>query len=53
MRRSVGVARSDFPGLDENTLARIERGKVAKPHPATLRVIAKRLGVAVEELGRH
>jgi hypothetical protein len=53
LRLRSGVARSDFPGLDEKTLARIEREEVAKPHAKTLRTIARRLGVGVDELAAH
>lgn len=51
LRLSRGVPRSAFSGLDEKTLARIERGEVKRPRRATLSVIAKRLGVTVEGLG--
>ncbi len=47
----AGVGRGEFPGLDEKTLARIERGEVERPRRTTLARIAKRLGVAAEELG--
>lgn len=50
LRISRGVAREDFPGLDEKTLARIERGEVSRPHRRTMEAIAKRLRVTVEEL---
>ena len=43
--------RADFPGLDEKSLARIERGEVKRPQRATLETIAKKLAVTVEELG--
>jgi hypothetical protein len=51
LRLSRGVGRADFPGLDEKTVARIERGEVARPQRRTLKIIARRLGVAVEEIG--
>ena len=47
LRLARAVRRADFPGLDEKTLARIERGEVAKPQGTTLQIIAKRLGVTV------
>jgi hypothetical protein len=50
LRLARGVQRSEFPGLDEKTVARIERGEVERPQRATLQTIAKRLGVTVEEL---
>ncbi len=50
LRLMRGIGRGEFPGLDEKTLARIERGDVERPQRATLEVIAKRLGVPVGEL---
>lgn len=50
LRMQRQKTRQDFPGLDPKTLARIERGEVEKPHAETLRLIADRLGVKVEEL---
>lgn len=50
LRRSRGVGRADFPDLDEKTIARIERGEVSRPQRETLGIIARRLGVTVEEL---
>lgn len=51
LRIQKGVARSDFPGLTERTIARIERNEVARPHGTTLRTIADRLGVEPDEIG--
>jgi len=53
LRLQKKVARSDFPGLSEKTLARIERGEIVRDaiRPRTLAAIAKRLGVEVEEIG--
>ena len=45
LRIQKGVPRSGFPGISEKEIARIERGEVARPHAATLRAIASRLGV--------
>jgi transcriptional regulator with XRE-family HTH domain len=53
LRLMRGLARAEFPGLDEKSLARIERGEVERPRRATLEAIAKRLGVAVDELGEY
>jgi hypothetical protein len=53
LRLLRGVRRSDFPGLDAKTLARIERGDVGRPQRATLEVIAKRLRVTVESLEEY
>jgi DNA-binding XRE family transcriptional regulator len=50
LRKQRQLTRNDFPGVDPKTLARIERNEVSKPQGATLRSIAKRLGVSVEEL---
>jgi hypothetical protein len=50
LRMQRQLTRNDFPGLDPKTLARIERGEVAKPHAGTVRLISQRLGVAVDEL---
>jgi transcriptional regulator with XRE-family HTH domain len=47
------LTRSDFPGIDPKTLARIESNSSMKPHAATLRMIAERLGVAVDDLGSY
>jgi transcriptional regulator with XRE-family HTH domain len=44
------LTQRDFPGIPAKTLARIERGEVAKPHNDTLEAIAKQLGVLVEDL---
>jgi hypothetical protein len=51
LRKQRRLTRGDFPGLDPKTLARIERGEVAKPQSETRALIAKRLGVLPEELG--
>ena len=45
LRIQKGVPRSGFPGISEKEIARIERGEVSRPHAATLRAIADRLGV--------
>lgn len=45
LRLQKGVPRSDFAGISEKEIARIERGEVERPHGSTLRVIADRLGV--------
>jgi hypothetical protein len=50
LRLQKGVARSDFPGVSEKEIARIERGDVERPHGATLRLIADRLGVEATEI---
>ncbi len=46
LRKQKGLSRSDFlPDLNEKTIARIERGEVAQPHPNTLVILGKKLGV--------
>ena len=50
LRMQRQLTRNDFPGIAPKTLARIERGEVAKPHGGTLGAIAKHLGVSLEEL---
>jgi DNA-binding Xre family transcriptional regulator len=53
LRKQRRLTRNDFHGLDPKTLARIERGEVAKPQSDTLALIAKRLDVSPEELGEY
>jgi DNA-binding Xre family transcriptional regulator len=50
LRMQRQLTQRDFPGIPAKTLARIERGEVAKPHNDTLEAIAKQLGVLVEDL---
>jgi DNA-binding Xre family transcriptional regulator len=50
LRLQKGLRQSDFPGVTAKEIARIENGKVKKPHRQTLEKIAKRTGVAVEQL---
>ncbi|SRR5579872_1318311 len=50
LRMQRQLTRQDFPTIDPKTLARIENGQVRKPHPDTLKVIARQLGVRPEEL---
>jgi hypothetical protein len=51
LRLQRGVGRSEFPGVSEKQVARIERGETPRPRAATLRVIAERLRVRADELG--
>lgn len=53
LREMRGVRREEFGTPTAKTVARIERGEVTDPHPATLAAIADRLGVRVEELGSY
>lgn len=46
LRLQKRVSRSEFTGISEKEIARIERGEVERPHGSTLRAIADRLGVA-------
>ncbi len=50
LRLSRGVRRSDFPGITDKEVARIERGEVKRPHRATIEAIAARLGVYPPEI---
>lgn len=50
LRLLKGVSRSDFPGLSEKQIARIERGEIGKPHKSTVAAIAERLGVDPSEI---
>jgi len=50
LRLQKGLSRSDFPGIDPKTVARIERGEVSKPREETLLILASALGVAPEEI---
>jgi hypothetical protein len=52
LRLQKGFTQSDFD-LPLKTVARIERGEVLRPQTATLRTIAKRLGVSVDALGSY
>lgn len=53
LRLQKGVGRNDFPGIDAKTIARIERGQVEKPHEDTLKAIAQRLSVDVDEIATY
>lgn len=53
LRLQRGLRREDFAGLSARELARIERGEVGRPHAATLRRIAERLGVTASEIGSY
>jgi hypothetical protein len=50
LRLQKNLRRSDFPGISEKQIARIERGEIARPRQSTLRALAHRLGVAPEEI---
>jgi hypothetical protein len=50
LRLQKGLRQSDFPDVTAKEIARIENGKVKKPHQSTLEKIAKRTGVSVDQL---
>jgi hypothetical protein len=50
LRLQKGLRQSDFPGVTAKEIARIERGEVKKPHQDTLRNIADRIGVPVDQI---
>ncbi len=52
LRSQKGIAREDFGSTSAKTLARIERGET-QPRSRTLSVIARRLGVPLEELSAY
>ena len=50
LRLQKGLRRNDFDGITSKEIARIERGEVKKPHPRTVAVLAKRLGVPAQAI---
>lgn len=50
LRLQRGLRQSDFPGITEKEIGRIERGEVERPHEETLRKIARHLGVKPDEI---
>jgi hypothetical protein len=53
LRLQKALRRTDFPGVTGKEVARIERGEVKKPHPRTLALLAKRLGVRAAEIPQY
>jgi hypothetical protein len=53
LRMLRGVSRSDFDGVSSKEIARIERGEVKRPQAQTLGLIARRLGVAPDEIATY
>jgi hypothetical protein len=53
LRKQRHLGRRDFAPLSPKTIARIERNEIEKPHGKTLQAIARRLGVAPEEIGEY
>jgi hypothetical protein len=50
LRLQRGLRQTDFGHVPAKTMARIERGEIAKPQERTLRAIAKKLGLAPQEI---
>jgi hypothetical protein len=50
LRELKGLKRTDFAPLSGKEIARIERGEVKRPRRKTMAAIAKRAGVAVEDI---
>ena len=50
LRILKGLRQNDFDSIPAKTIARIERGEVAKPHRTTLHKIAQRLDVEPSEI---
>jgi DNA-binding Xre family transcriptional regulator len=50
LRLQKGLKQTDFSGIDEKEIGRIERGEVVKPHESTLAKIASRLGVEPDDI---
>ena len=53
LRLQKRMSRQDFPRVSAKTIARIERGEVKHPHSETLQIIARKLGMRVEEIGTY
>jgi hypothetical protein len=53
LRLQKGLRRTDFRGLTSKEIARIERGEVKKPHPRTMAILAKRLGVRANQISTY
>jgi hypothetical protein len=53
LRLQKGIRQSDFPGVTAKEIARIERGEVKRPDQHTLALIAKRLGVAPDNISTY
>lgn len=53
LRTQKRLTQADFAPLTAKTIARIERGEVAKPQGKTLGIIAQRLGVPADEIEEY
>jgi hypothetical protein len=51
LRIQRGLRQTDFGDVPAKTMARIERGEIAKPQRRTLAAIAEKLGVSSQEIG--
>jgi hypothetical protein len=50
LRLIKGLSRNDFEGISPKEIARIERGEVQRPHPRTVKLLARHLGVEPDEV---
>jgi transcriptional regulator with XRE-family HTH domain len=50
LRLQKGLNPSDFPGITEKEIGRIDRGEIKRPHARTVGKLAKRLNVKPEEI---
>jgi len=50
LRILKGLSLSDFPGITEKEVARIEKGEVKKSHADTMSILGRRFGVRPEEI---
>ena len=53
LRKQRGLSRTDFPGLSEKTLARVERGEIKRPHPRTIEALEATLGMTRDEIASY
>ncbi|CAN5916963.1 hypothetical protein BH11GEM1_BH11GEM1_06690 [soil metagenome] len=53
LRLQQALRRSDFSGISEKQMARLERNEIASPRGSTLRIIAKTLGVEEDQLSSY
>jgi hypothetical protein len=53
LRLQKRLRQSDFPGISAKEIARIEKGLVKTPHPATLKIIAEKTGVSVDQISSY
>ena len=50
LRKQRELSRSDFAGLSEKTLARIERGEIENPHSRTIEALETTFGMTRDEI---